>query len=201
MALDEARQVARGPRSSPQPPRCTPVRTISSNRGGEALAPRPRTARGSRLRLGPARHRDDAERAEEVAALLHLEERARLARERPRAERRHRALAPAVADDHCGTRAARDGRRPARRAGSGRSRGRRPPPRPPPPAASARSSRSGRRARPGFARPRAARQAAALGVRGVGHRARVHDHDVGPSSRSTRRQPAPTSRSPIAALS
>src|SRR5262245_21555956 len=47
----------------------------------------------------PPRHRDDAERAEEVAPLLDLEKRTRLSRERARPERAHGGLAPDVTDD------------------------------------------------------------------------------------------------------
>src|SRR5262249_61645808 len=68
-------------------------------------------ARRERLELGengarrqaptaPAGHRDDAERAEEVAALLDLQKGARLAVERPGTEGLDPGLVPAAGDLH-----------------------------------------------------------------------------------------------------
>src|SRR6185503_4733915 len=68
---------------------------------GEALHLAQHLARREAPALA-ARHRYDAERTEEVAPFLHLQERARLARERPRAERADGGRAAALADrDPC----------------------------------------------------------------------------------------------------
>ena len=127
---------------------------------------------------GPARHRHDAERAEEVAALLHLQERARLPREAARAHGRDRALPPARADDGprhgCTGHGAGEGVEPVeadhvvhgldcRRLfgpGLGIAAGEDYP-------------------RVRVQAMRAAREATALGVGRVGHRARVDDDHVG----------------------
>ena len=125
-----------------------------------------------------ARHRHDAEGAEEVAALLHLQESARLPVEAARAHRRDRPLATARAGGHpldvprrhrarerveaTETDHVIDG---LERRGLVRLR--------------LRVAAGQDDARPRVQAPRAAHEAAALGVGRVGHRARVDDHHVG----------------------
>ena len=93
----EVDAAGRGPRPSPRDGRRS-ARPPGTRRP-RAPVISASTARGGRLRLRPARHRHDAEGAEQVAAFLHLQEGARLAVERPRTEGADRRLAATVADD------------------------------------------------------------------------------------------------------
>jgi len=145
---------------------------------------------GERLHLGqhlarreaparPARHRDDAEGAEEVAALLHLQEGPRLLAEGPGAGGGDAPLAPGLPDHH-----PRDLRRPQHgrhevlqtvQADHVVHRRKRPRLRGPGLCVAAGQDDSRRR----LLAARAAREPSALGVGGVGHRTRVDDDDVG----------------------
>jgi hypothetical protein len=129
----------------------------------------------------PPGHRHDAERAEEIAPLLHLEERPRLAIERARPERAHHRLPPAVAN--------LDARDPLRRVRRRRGLDERIEPVEPDHVVHRIDRRRGprlrlrvatrqddARRRIGAARP--ARQPAALRIGGVRHGAGVDDDDV-----------------------
>ena len=135
---------------------------------------------GRQAAARPAGQGNDAEGAEQVAPLLHLQEGARLPVEAACAERLDRRLAPAVADLDAGHAGHARGHRldegvePVQadhvvdRLHGGRR-----------PRLCLRIASGEDHARGRIRAPRAPRQPPALGIRRVGHRAGVDDHDVG----------------------